>query len=93
MSFQAVEMSGALDVARTNAHRVKVATHYDKVWKDECMLCYCTPRSPGGLYINLGTFQAFCPDHVQMDQERTGQVLYLHAKSNKVRTEWNGNPR
>jgi hypothetical protein len=37
-------------------------THADKVYKDECMFCFDTPLSAGGLYLNLATFQARAPD-------------------------------
>lgn len=63
----------------------KVATAYDKVYKDECMFCFATSESPGGLYINLRTFQAFDEAHVDLDQERTGAVLYLHEQAHRVR--------
>ena len=48
------------------------------------MLCFCTPQSPDGLYVNLHTFQGFCRDHISFDQQRNGGVLYLHMKSVKV---------
>lgn len=36
---------------------VRTPTHYDRVYKDECMFCFATAESPGGLYINLTTHQ------------------------------------
>lgn len=28
-----------------------------QVYKDECMFCFASPQTPGGLYINLTTHQ------------------------------------
>jgi ubiquitin carboxyl-terminal hydrolase 5/13 len=32
---------------------VRTPSHYDKVYKEECMYSYATPESEGGLYLNL----------------------------------------
>lgn len=74
-----------LELVRQHMRDVKVATAYDRVYKDECMFCFATSESPGGLYINLKTFQAFDEEHVDLDQERTGCVLYLHEQAHRVR--------
>lgn len=42
---------------RTHMREVKTPSHYDRVYKDECMFCFATAESPGGLYINLTTHQ------------------------------------
>ena len=36
---------------------LKTPGHFDKVYKEECQFCFDTPESPGGLFINLKTFQ------------------------------------
>ena len=59
--------------------------HHDKVYKDECMFSFDNALSPGGLYINLATWQAFGADYVVQDQERSGNSLYLHEKHHKAR--------
>lgn len=61
-------------VSRPQTHRLPVPRRF----------CFATPESPGGLYINLSTFQAFDEEHVDLDQERTGAVLYLHEKAHRV---------
>lgn len=76
--------AAGIQLAQENAARAKVAGHADRVWKDECMFCFCTPRSTGGLYVNLSTFQGFCQQHLSLDHQRTGGVLYLHQQSSKV---------
>jgi hypothetical protein len=59
-------MASVLDEAllsrvRAGMRGLKAPGHYDKVFKDECMFSFDTPESPGGLYVNLATFQARRP--------------------------------
>ncbi|EFJ49271.1 hypothetical protein VOLCADRAFT_90020 [Volvox carteri f. nagariensis] len=61
-------------------HAVRVPSYSDKVYKDECMFTYDSPESPGGLYVNLSTFQGFGEEMVALDQQRTGAGLYLHLR-------------
>lgn len=44
---------------RVRAHMkgLKAPSLADKVYKDECMFTFDTAESPGGLYINLHTYQ------------------------------------
>lgn len=55
-----------------------------RVYKDECMFSYDSPLSPEGLYISLSSWQAFGKNFVKLDNQRTGNLLYLHIKSFKV---------
>lgn len=73
-----------LEMVQAHMRDIKAPGHYDKVYKDECMFCFAGPESPGGLFINLTTHQAFDEDHVDLDQERTGAVLYLHQQAHRV---------
>jgi ubiquitin carboxyl-terminal hydrolase 5/13 len=75
------------DLVQKHAASVKVAQHNDRVY-DECMFCFRTPLSEGGLFNNLRTFQGFCRQHVLLDHERSGNVLYLHSKQIKVGCLW-----
>lgn len=53
-----------LDRVRQGMRGLKAPGHYDKVYKEECMYSFDTPFSPGGLYVNLRTFQVgmlHCP--------------------------------
>ncbi|KAG7673554.1 hypothetical protein KSW81_006756 [Nannochloris sp. 'desiccata'] len=77
----------ALEAARSHAGEAKQAKKFDKVFKDECMVCFRSPFSPDGLYVNLNTFQGFCRHHVDLDHERSGNVLYLNIKQTKVPVE------
>eukprot|EP00197_Chlamydomonas_leiostraca_P007360 CAMPEP_0202873002 /NCGR_PEP_ID=MMETSP1391-20130828/22444_1 /ASSEMBLY_ACC=CAM_ASM_000867 /TAXON_ID=1034604 /ORGANISM="Chlamydomonas leiostraca, Strain SAG 11-49" /LENGTH=99 /DNA_ID=CAMNT_0049554155 /DNA_START=51 /DNA_END=347 /DNA_ORIENTATION=+ len=73
-----------LALVRAHMRNVKVPSHGDKVYKDECMFSYDTPESPGGLYINLTTFQAYGEEFLGLDHQRSGGRLYLHEKWTRV---------
>ncbi|BDA47746.1 Ubiquitin carboxyl-terminal hydrolase 5 [Coccomyxa sp. Obi] len=62
----------------------KVPGTFDKVHKEECTFSFDTPLSPGGLYVNLFTWQSYGEDYVLLDHERTGNRLYLHQQWHKV---------
>ncbi|KAI8100790.1 hypothetical protein M9434_005181 [Picochlorum sp. BPE23] len=61
-----------------------VPDSHSKVWKDECMFCYCDSECDGGLYINMKTFQGFCSKHLALDQEKHPGALYLIEKTTKT---------
>ena len=46
-----------MDLVRAGMRGLKVAGRHDKVYKDECVFSFATPETPGGLFINLTTFQ------------------------------------
>lgn len=46
-----------LQKVRVAMRGLKAPGFGDRVYKDECMFTFDTPESPGGLYINLHTFQ------------------------------------
>lgn len=77
----------AAEIAAKNAASANIPGYSDKVWKDECMLCFCTPFSPEGLYTSLTSFQSFCSYHVHYEHQRTKTPLWLHHKSIKVPIE------
>ena len=63
---------------------VREPQSHDRVYKEECMFSFDTALSPGGLYLNLSTWQSFGERYVGLDQTRTGSRLYLHQKAHKV---------
>ena len=73
-----------LAAVRAHMREVKTPGHYDRVYKDECMFCFATPESPGGLYINLTTHQAFDESHLELDHQRSRAALYLHQQGRRV---------
>ena len=64
--------------------QLKLPKPHDRVFKSECQFSFDSPESPGGLYVNLLTFQAFGEAFVQLDRARTGGVLYLHLRETRV---------
>ena len=72
---------------RAGMRAIKVASAYDKVYNDECVLSFDTPFSPDGLYVSLSSFQGYGQRHVALDHEKTGTALYVHLKWNKVPKE------
>lgn len=76
---------GVLELVRAHMKEdARAPGHFDPVYKEECMFCFAGPESPGGLYINLRTHQAFDEAHVELDHERTQAVLYLHQQAHRV---------
>jgi ubiquitin carboxyl-terminal hydrolase 5/13 len=77
---------GTLDVVRAAMKQAPIRTPqpHDRVYKEECMFSFDTALSPGGLYLNLNTWQSFGQKFVGLDRERTDNRLYLHEKAHKV---------
>lgn len=77
---------GSLEAVRyAMRHKApRAPSAHDRVYKDECMFSFDTALSPGGLFINLNTWQAFGTDYVALDVERSGNSLYLHEKHHKA---------
>lgn len=73
-----------LALVRGSMQKITVPTVRDRVYKDECMFSFATSESPGGLYINLETLQAYSEAYVDVDQRRSGAVLYLHEAAHHV---------
>lgn len=61
-----------LDKVRLGMRGMQPPKHFDKVYKDECMYSFDTPESPGGLFVNLKTFQVLC-----LAQIKQGRSLYI----------------
>mmetsp|Transcript_7420 Transcript_7420/g.21943 ORF Transcript_7420/g.21943 Transcript_7420/m.21943 type:complete len:903 (+) Transcript_7420:355-3063(+) len=73
-----------LDLVREHMGDVRTPSHHDKVYKEECAYSFASPLAPSGLFLNLATWQAFSAQYVELDRERTGNVLYLWEKWHKV---------
>ncbi|GAU28743.1 hypothetical protein TSUD_372520 [Trifolium subterraneum] len=72
-----------LDLLRSNLSRVRIPEPTNRIFKHECCVSYDTPRSDGGLFIDLYTFLAFGKDYVGWNYEKTGNPVYLHIKQTK----------
>eukprot|EP00967_Tisochrysis_lutea_P125396 scaffold210727_cov23-Tisochrysis_lutea.AAC.1 len=59
---------------------VKVAAPHDRVLKNECCFSFDTAESPGGIYINLRTFQVLFTARNRSDAE----LAYLSTQITQV---------
>lgn len=62
---------------------IRVPRGGDKVYKDECVYCFNSPESDGGLYVCLATFLGFCEDHVNLHISKTPHRVFMHFKKVK----------
>eukprot|EP00037_Helgoeca_nana_P028304 m.332262 g.332262 ORF g.332262 m.332262 type:complete len:822 (-) comp27727_c1_seq35:2829-5294(-) len=69
-----------MDKIRAGMKDVKTPSAQNIVYKDECMFSYDTPYSPGGIAVNLSTWQGFSDDYIGLDFERSTKSLYLLQK-------------
>uniref|UniRef100_A0A2N9EYP6 Ubiquitin carboxyl-terminal hydrolase n=1 Tax=Fagus sylvatica TaxID=28930 RepID=A0A2N9EYP6_FAGSY len=76
-------MSDPMDLLRSNLSRVRIPEPTNRIYKQECCLSFDTPRSEGGLFIDMNTFLAFGKDCVAWNYEKTGNPVYLHIKQTK----------
>ncbi|VDP06882.1 unnamed protein product [Soboliphyme baturini] len=57
-----------------------------KVYKDECMYCFNTPFSEGGLFLCLVTHYGLCPKHLNLHVKKTEFLGYLHFSRVQIST-------
>lgn len=50
-------MEEALTLIRAGMRGLRPPGSHDKVYKEECAFSFDSPESPGGLFVNLRTFQ------------------------------------
>ncbi|KAL6199239.1 hypothetical protein ACLB2K_029025 [Fragaria x ananassa] len=73
-----------MDLLRSNLSRVRIPEPTNRIYKQECCVSFDTPRSEGGLFVDMNTFLAFGKDYIGWHYEKTGNPVYLHIKQNKV---------
>lgn len=76
-------MSNAMELLRSNLSRVRIPEPTNRIYKQECCISFETPKSEGGLFIDMNTFLAFGKDCVGWNYEKTGNPVYLHIKQIK----------
>ncbi|CAH2053201.1 unnamed protein product, partial [Thlaspi arvense] len=69
-----------MELLRSNLSRVQIPEPTHRVYKHECCLSFDTPRSEGGLFVDMNSFLAFGKDYVAWNHEKTGNPVYLHIK-------------
>uniref|UniRef100_A0A914IAW4 Ubiquitin carboxyl-terminal hydrolase n=1 Tax=Globodera rostochiensis TaxID=31243 RepID=A0A914IAW4_GLORO len=50
------------------------------VFKDECLYCFDTPFSTGGLFVSLHTFVGVCSQHIKLVAEKTSSRIFLNIQ-------------
>ncbi|KAF5730612.1 ubiquitin carboxyl-terminal hydrolase 14-like isoform X3 [Tripterygium wilfordii] len=76
-------MAEPMDLLRANLSRVRIPEPTNRIYKQECCVSFESPRSEGGLFIDMNTFLAFGKDYVSWNYEKTGNPVYLHIKQTK----------
>ncbi|XP_024538782.1 ubiquitin carboxyl-terminal hydrolase 14 [Selaginella moellendorffii] len=51
-----------------------------RIYKEECCLTFDTPKSDGGLFVDLTSFLAFGREQAMWNFKKTGSSVYLHIK-------------
>ncbi|KAK7329583.1 hypothetical protein VNO77_23753 [Canavalia gladiata] len=69
-----------LDLLHLNLSRVRIPEKTNRIHKHECCVSFDSPKSEGGLFVDLYSFVAFGKDFVGWNYEKTGNSVYLHIK-------------
>ncbi|KAF5949684.1 hypothetical protein HYC85_011677 [Camellia sinensis] len=69
-----------MELLRANLSRVRIPEPTNRIYKQECCISFDTPKSEGGLFVDMNTFLAFGKDCVGWNFEKTGNPVYLHIK-------------
>nr|XP_016437814.1 PREDICTED: ubiquitin carboxyl-terminal hydrolase 14-like [Nicotiana tabacum] len=72
-----------MELLRSNLARVRIPEPTTRIYKHECCISFDTPKSEGGLFVDMNTFLAFGRDYVGWNYEKTGNPVYLHIKQTK----------
>ncbi|KAL5737886.1 hypothetical protein ACOSP7_030647 [Xanthoceras sorbifolium] len=76
-------MINPMDLLRSNLSRVRIPEPTNRIFKQECCISFDTPKSEGGLFIDLNSFLAYGKDCVGWNYEKTGDPVYLHIKQTR----------
>ncbi|KAL3639889.1 ubiquitin-specific protease ubp14 [Castilleja foliolosa] len=69
-----------MELLRSNLFRVRIPEPTNRVYKEECCISFDTPKSEGGLFVDMNSFLAFGKEYVGWNYEKTGNPVYLHIK-------------
>lgn len=69
-----------MELLRSNLSRVRIPEPTTRIYKHECCVSFDTPKSEGGLFVDMSTFLAFGKEYVGWNYEKTGNPVYLHIK-------------
>ncbi|KAL8506022.1 hypothetical protein ACS0TY_017035 [Phlomoides rotata] len=69
-----------MELLRSNLSRVRIPEPTNRIYKQECCISFETPKSEGGLFVDMNSFLAFGKDFVAWNYEKSGNPVYLHIK-------------
>ncbi|XP_022874755.1 ubiquitin carboxyl-terminal hydrolase 14 isoform X2 [Olea europaea var. sylvestris] len=69
-----------MELLRSYLSRVRIPEPTNRIYKQECCVSFETPKSKGGLFVDMNSFLAFGKDYVGWNYEKTGNPVYLHIK-------------
>lgn len=69
-----------MEVLKAHLSKVRIPEPSNRIYKEECCISFCTPRSEGGLYVDLNSFLAFGQEFVLWNYEKTGDPVYLNIQ-------------
>ncbi|CAA7032006.1 unnamed protein product [Microthlaspi erraticum] len=69
-----------MELLLSNLSRVQIPKPTHRIYKRECCISFDTPRSEGGLFVDMNSFLAFRKDYVVWNYDKTGNPVYLHIK-------------
>ncbi len=74
-------MNDIKELVEKYSDEAKIASPYDKVYKDECVYTYDTPESETGLYVCLNSFIGVGKTSLAVHFDKTRSHLYLHIRT------------
>ncbi|KAL5706699.1 ubiquitinyl hydrolase 1 [Ranunculus cassubicifolius] len=72
-----------MELLRSNLNRVRIPEPTNRIYKHECCISFDSPKSEGGLFVDMSSFLAFGKDYVIWNYEKNGNPVYLHIKQTK----------
>nr|XP_029122687.1 ubiquitin carboxyl-terminal hydrolase 14 isoform X2 [Elaeis guineensis] len=72
-----------MELLRSHLSKVRIPEPTNRIYKQECCISFDTPRSEGGLYVDLFSFLAFGKDYVGWNYVKTGNPVYLHIQQRR----------
>ncbi|KAG1365405.1 putative Ubiquitin carboxyl-terminal hydrolase 14 [Cocos nucifera] len=72
-----------MELLRSHLSKVRIPEPTNRIYKQECCISFDTPRSDGGLYVDLCSFLAFGKEYVGWNYVKTGNPVYLHIQQKR----------
>ncbi|MCO5567197.1 hypothetical protein L7F22_020885 [Adiantum nelumboides] len=69
-----------MELLRSQLSKVRIPEPSNRIYKQECCISFDTPKSEGGLYVDLCSFLAFGKEYVTWQYEKTRNSVYLNIK-------------